>query len=155
MVREVVDPGNPSDNWVTAEDLLLQGGQAGSGHDLVAAQVLLHQAGQAGWRDPGTRPGIRVANKAEVRVGAARSSGSNLVLVDLLTGVVDHHRCGDNFAAGNQRSLADWSSVQSDPGNFAGLFADPVVGLLGVDVFEVLPEGLRAEVVVGALFDLF
>lgn len=155
MVREVVDPGNPSDNWVTAEDLLLQGGQAGPGHDLVAAQVLLHQAGQAGWRDPGTRPGVRVANKAEVRVGAARSSGSSLVLIDLLTGVVDHHRRRDNFAAGNQWSLANWGSVQSDPGNFPGLFADPVVGLLGVDVFEVLPEGLRAEVVVGILLDLF
>lgn len=154
MVREVVDTGNPSDNRVAAEDLLLQGGQAGPGHDLVAAQVFLRQAGQAGWRDPGTRPGVRVADKAEVRVGAARSSGSSLVLVDLFAGVIDHHRCGDDFAAGNQRSLADWSSVQSDPGNLTGLFADPVVGLLGVDVFEVLSKGLVAEVVVGALFDL-
>lgn len=146
MVREVVDPGNPSDNRVAAEDLLLQGGQAGPGHDLVAAQ--------AGWRDPGTRPGVRVADKAEVRVRAARSGGSSLVLVDLFAGVIDHHRCGEDFAAGNQRSLADWSSVQSDPGNLTGLFADPVVGLLGVDVFEVLPKGFGAEVVVGALFDL-
>jgi hypothetical protein len=38
---------------VAAKDLLLQSGQAGPGHDLVAAQVFLHQAGQAGWRDLG------------------------------------------------------------------------------------------------------
>jgi hypothetical protein len=75
-----------------------------------------------------------------------------LALVDLLAGVIDHHPCGDDFAAGSQRSLADWTSVQSDLGNLTGLFADSVVGLLGIDVFEVLPEGLGAEVVVGALF---